>query len=212
MAKPTRSSNYVWLIGYPTESITGSRLPSGRDVMANFIYFHRTRKLSISDSAVLVYNNIVPFWEKSRLPIRHKQHILKRIKDLYGKQVGLMRNRKRNNAKDQENQRMYSENLDMLFDISHANSEQLIKNEEDRQFLRLQRESRKGCIGSLDRKLSAREKRSAERQKKIAKRLKEAASSQNSFASSTASFMLTMDETETESENSKEDSSDEYAA
>lgn len=79
MAKPTRSSNYVWLIGYPAESITGSRLPSGRDVITNFIYSHRTKKLTISDSAILVYNNIVPFWEKSRLPMRQKQHILKKI-------------------------------------------------------------------------------------------------------------------------------------
>lgn len=100
----------------------------------------------------------------------------------------------------------------MLFNISHANSEQLIKSEEDRQFQRLQRESRTGYIGFLDRKLSICEKRSAERQKKFAKRLKEAASSQNSFTLSTASFMSTMDETETESENSKEDSDDEYVA
>lgn len=172
LTKTTRSSNYVWLFGYPTESITGSRLPSGRDVLTNYIYFHHTKKLSISDSAVVVRSDILPFSEKSRLPIKHKQHILKKIKDLYGKQVGLMRNRKMNNRKDQENQRMYSKTLCMLFDIRHANLEQLIKNEEDCQFLRLQRESRKGSVGSLDRKLSTREKRSAERLKKHYKAIK----------------------------------------
>ena len=39
--------------------------------------------------------------------------------------------------------------LDTLFDIAHANAEQLITNEEDRQFLQLQRESRTGCIGPV---------------------------------------------------------------
>lgn len=48
------------------------------------------------------------------------QHIFKKkVKDLYDKLVCLMINRKRNNAKDQENQKTSSENLHMLFYMSH---------------------------------------------------------------------------------------------
>jgi hypothetical protein len=49
--------------------------------------------------------------------------------------------------KDLVNQKSYSDKLDTL-------SEQLISNEEDRQFVWLQRESRTGCIGPVDKKLA----------------------------------------------------------
>lgn len=62
------------------------------------------RKLSISDNAVPICNSIVPFWDKLSLSIRHEHHILN-IKDLPDKKVGLMRNQRRNNEK-QENKRV----------------------------------------------------------------------------------------------------------
>ncbi|GBN77906.1 hypothetical protein AVEN_40026-1 [Araneus ventricosus] len=152
------------------ETIKGACLPSRQDVTRNFIYFRRFQKHTISRSAVLVYNQIVPFWEKSRLLVRDKQHVLKQIKDLYGKQENLMKQRKRNNAKDQENQKIYCNNL-KLFDISHANSQELLKNE-DRKFLQLQRIFRTGYIGSLDRKLAEREKeKEKKKNERFAKRL-----------------------------------------
>ena len=65
------------------------------------------------------------------------------------------------------NQKEYTNKLSQLFDISHANSEQLIKTDEDRQFLKLQQQSRMGSIGSVDKKLMVKEKRVAKRQKQF---------------------------------------------
>lgn len=98
----------------------------------------------------------------------------------------------------------------MLFDISHANSKQLIKNEEDRQFLRLERVTWKGCVDLWTKSFLHIRKNQVNEKKKIAKWLKEAASSQISNASSAASFTSTMDETETENKIFKEDFDDEY--
>ena len=33
MAAKTRSSQHVWLIGFPSDKVNGAKLPSGRDVM-----------------------------------------------------------------------------------------------------------------------------------------------------------------------------------
>src|SRR6476469_1228532 len=117
----TRSKDFVWLIGHPCEIITGARLPSGRDVMKNFIFYHRKHNLTIADSAQRVYDQLLPFWLKSRLPVRHKPDIIKKIKDLYCQHGGLVKHSKRNNAKDENNQEEYTDKLDSLFDISHAN-------------------------------------------------------------------------------------------
>ena len=147
MAKSTvtRSNNNIWLIGFPKETISGARLPSGHDVMKNFVFYHRVQKLNINKAAQQVHEQLLPFWVKSRLPVRQKHRIIQKIKDLYADQVRLMKHRKRNNSTDQMNQKEYTNKLSQLFDISHANSEQLIKTDEDRQFLKLQQQSKKRC-------------------------------------------------------------------
>jgi hypothetical protein len=144
---------------------------------------------------------------KSRLPIRENHKIARKVQDLYGEQVGLMKHRSRSNEKDQFNQKQYCEKLDHLFDISHANAEQLITNEEDRQFLKLQRESRTGCIGSVDKKLLSREKRATERRERFAKRVR-ATASIVSKPSTHAS--VTDDEVTLHSQHSSSSSEDEH--
>ena len=165
----TRSKANIWLIGHPTQIITGARLPSGRDVMKNFAHHHRICKLTIAESSKRVYDLLLPFWLKSRLPIRDKSHIIKKLKQLYNEQTDLIKHRSRSNSKDVVNQQQYSEKLDKLFDISHANSAELIKNDEDRLFLQLQQRSRTGCIGPVDVKLAKREARTAQRQQRFLK-------------------------------------------
>ena len=167
----TRSSDFVFLIGHPMETLNGARLPSGRDVMQNFIYYQRSLNYTMNESARLVYEQLIPFWFKSGLPTRRKDHVIKKIKDMYAEHVSIMKNVSRSNQKDQENQRQFTETLDKLFDISHAASQQLIQIEEDQRFLELQRESRSGVIGPVDKKKADRDKRALERQCKINERV-----------------------------------------
>ena len=102
--------------------------------------------------------------------MRHKPDIIKKIKDLYSHHGQLVKHRSRSNDKVKQNRKEYSLKLDNLFDISHCNSNELIKNDEDREFLRLQQESRTGCLGSADNKTFLREKRSARRKERLLER------------------------------------------
>lgn len=162
----TRSSDNVWLIGHPTDVLLGARLPSGRDVLQNFVYYHITKKMTVTDSAHEVYNQLVPFWEKSHLPVRQKHHVVQKIKDLYNERNNLMKHRSRSNQSDLHKQKQFTEKLEQLFDISHANAKAIITNEEDRTFLQLQQESRTGSIGPIDKTLADKEKRRAARQQR----------------------------------------------
>jgi hypothetical protein len=63
-----------------------------------------------------------------------------------------MKHRKRNNEKDELNQKEYTRKSRNLFDIGHASTSEMIKNDKDRAFLKLQQESRTGSIGSVDKK------------------------------------------------------------
>jgi len=167
----TRGCDNVLLIGYPLEHLTGARLPSGRDVMRNFVFYHLTLKKTVKESAQLVYDQLMPFWLKSRLPTRRKDHIIKKVTDLYKEHCNLMKNAARGNEKDLENQEKFSRKLDNLFDISHAASDQLIHIEEDKEFLKLQQQSRIGVIGSVDKKRTDRERRAIERKLKTERRV-----------------------------------------
>ena len=93
---------------------------------------------------------MLSFWLKSNLPARWKDHMIKKPKDLYAEQAKLMKLKTRNNDKDLEFQTQFSEKLDMLLDMNHAASEQLIAIEEDKQFLKMQKESRSIVIGRID--------------------------------------------------------------
>ena len=65
--------------------------------------------------------------------------MINKITDLYAVHVKLMKYQTTSNKKDLQNQKGYSEKLDLLFDRSHAASEQLTRIEEDKQFLKVKK-------------------------------------------------------------------------
>ena len=71
----TRSKQHVWFIGDPLENILGAKLPSGRDVMRNLVHYHRVKNVNIQDAANRVYTQIIPMWEKARIPTKAKQDV-----------------------------------------------------------------------------------------------------------------------------------------
>ena len=103
---------------------------------------------------------------KSRIPTKEKHRVVRMIKDLYEQYVKLMKNFKRSNERDEQNQQEFTDKLEKMFDLSHADADKLIKNEEDRQFLDLLRTLITGVIGSVDRKLAVRKLEAALREVK----------------------------------------------
>ena len=97
-----------------------------------------------------------------------------------------MKHRTRSNVTDKVNQDKYIKKLNSLFDISHARADEMIKNEEDREFLQLQRLARVDSISSVDGKLAAKEKRSAECKQRLEQRLQLHAENMTASSSSTS--------------------------
>ena len=82
----TRTNCHVLLIEHPVEQLTGARLPSGRDVMQNFVHYHLSLpyfKCTINDSAQQVSEQLQRFWLKSSLPTWRKDYVIKKLKDLH---------------------------------------------------------------------------------------------------------------------------------
>ena len=76
------------------ENILGANLLSGRDVMRNLVHYHRVKNVNIQDAANRVYyTQIIPMWEKARIPTKAKQDVIINIKDLYNERQLLNKDR-----------------------------------------------------------------------------------------------------------------------
>ena len=63
MAVKTRSKADLYLVGYAEVSITGSKLPSNRQVLAFLIRLHVDKKLIRTDAAAESIRRVADYWK-----------------------------------------------------------------------------------------------------------------------------------------------------
>lgn len=68
--KNLRKDSNIYLVGYQENKITGSKLPSKRQVLSVFFYYKDVKKLTIRESAKVVIEEVEKFWEKARIPVK----------------------------------------------------------------------------------------------------------------------------------------------
>ena len=111
---------------------------------------------------------ILIFWDKAIIPCKLKRNLIPTIEKLVDEYKKLRKNKENKQKRSeglQEKEDRFSDDLDNLFDVAHANALSLIKIEEDRLFLSAQREKgRRGTMGTVDAKLARSEKKARNRQ------------------------------------------------
>lgn len=91
MAQKTNSSlkrlrsadTNVYLIGKCEPKIVGVKLPSKQQVLQCFFYNVRCENKTVKESARLVLNEILPFWEKARIPTPDQRTCAAKVIKLY---------------------------------------------------------------------------------------------------------------------------------
>lgn len=146
----TRSKWY--LLGSASE-ICGLKLPSRKPVLAKFLHHHLVLKKDITASSFAVLENTASFWAKACIPTQDAGRARKKIKELYDEWRRLKKNAGRKTEAQKGNEAAFLRSLEDLFDIAHGDALSLMKNEEDRDFLKAQREpGRRGSMASADMK------------------------------------------------------------
>ncbi|XP_067621941.1 uncharacterized protein [Eurosta solidaginis] len=159
------NKNSIFLVGEINHQITGAKLPSNRQIFGVLFFNIREIKLNISESANLVARECIIFWEKARIPTRAFPNCVKKIVDLYQFWRELQKNCKKIPDFYKRREEEFQQDLDNLFDIAHADALNRIKIEEDKVFLRKQREpGRPGCLMGVDKKLAVIEEKARLRQ------------------------------------------------
>lgn len=154
----------VYLIGKCEPKIVGVKLPSNKQVLQFFFYNTRYKNKTINESARQVVKEILPFWEKGRIPTPNERTCVAKVIKLYNEWRSVQKHNKSKYASHTQKRAEFIDNLNDLFDIAHVDALKLITIEEDRTFLIKQRE--KGRVGSMtcvDKNLENKEKRKTKR-------------------------------------------------
>lgn len=171
MADATRTITKLYLLDSYVENITGSKLPSNRQALGYFLFLHRQNKHPTKQAAALTIEKIFAFWNKANIPVRPKQHCVKKLETLFHKWQGLHKHAARKTSFQEMHEKAFTDCLEDLFDIAHADALNMITIDEDKQFLMAQREKgRRGCMYKIDGVLLKKNKMVKERFEKQRKR------------------------------------------
>lgn len=160
----TRSKSYLL---NPSDDIIGSKLPSIGQVLSFFLQNHLVLKLTVSQSAIIVIDKVMTFWNKAQIPVQDVSYARKKVMKLFEDWRLLKKNTKRASTTQRNSEAAFQERLETLFDIAHKDALLMMKNPEDKAFLIAQREpGRRGSMGPVDMKLESIKKRRANREER----------------------------------------------
>jgi len=169
----TKKRQGLWLVGNTLDALTGSKLPSNKQVLCRFLHLHVREHQTIPVSAAKIAKEVIPFWERARILTRKECHVISKIRNLHSKWVNLKKNKSKKTDNQQRNEDTFKDTFNDLFDVAHADALSLTKLTEDKEFLLAQREKgRRGCMGPVDTKLSKLEERRRHRVLSIESRRK----------------------------------------
>lgn len=153
----TRAETNVWLVGQQLAVLDlltcSSRLPTVGQIMRRLFYDLKTKKLSLSQSCSNVVDEVLYLWYISHIPTTQKRNAVAKLKVLYGKHVGLGRNKSRRTDRQLQLESEYCELMEKLFDVAHADcakEKSAIEIPNDKMFLEDQRGPRKMTIDKED--------------------------------------------------------------
>lgn len=158
----------IKIIGDVSHQIVGAKLPSNKQVLQMFFYHTRFVNLNVKESANLVIDAVLIFWQQARIPTRQKPKCSVKLLELYKDWENLQKTSvDKMTGKTKIKYDQFVDNLDNLFDIAHGNALEMMRIEEDKAFLIQQRmKGRPGAMLGVDKKLADKESRSKLREER----------------------------------------------
>ena len=81
----TRSKTEIWLVGFTSSEMLGSKLPTARQVLSYLFHIIKQTKpkTSVSDASLTVAKSVINYWQKAAIPTKHQGDVKKKICELY---------------------------------------------------------------------------------------------------------------------------------
>jgi hypothetical protein len=159
----TRKLTDFWLIGHPSTSVNGAKLPDCRQIMKYVLFLRNDpenvkNKVKNEDIAYVVVDAVIVFWSMAPIKTEYRQNCMFDVMKLWNEWQNLMKNKGR--TTDPGNKRAnFMKRLDSLFDIgapeaideikkSRFLSE--IKKQDDINFYLDQQQKKRACMDGHD--------------------------------------------------------------
>lgn len=146
------------MLGKPSPTITGNKLPSKRHALQVFFHLHNEDKMTVRESATEAVGPALPFWDKAKILVGLKKHLIEKLEALFNSWRSLRQGKKKESAVQRQREKAFEDDQDDLFDMAHQDALHMITIEEDKQFLLAQREKgRRGSMAGVDTVLARKE-------------------------------------------------------
>lgn len=160
----TRISAGVWLIGKPTKYLSHARLPSNGDVLQLFYYYNSEENQNVKKSIEFTIKSVLEIWEKARIPTQRLDAAKRKLNKLFDKYITLKKSNKKGSESSRLNEELFKSDLLDLFDIASKDALEIMRCDEDKTFLIMQREDTLRCsMAGVDMSLSRKESRKRKR-------------------------------------------------
>lgn len=125
----------------------------------------RVGKLTSRENAILTVKEVLLFWEKARIPTQYETRCVDKIIKIWNTWKSIKKTPRATGAlKNKIDQ--FIDSLHDLFDFAHEDALQHMKNQEDKDFLEIQRQKgRPGSMVGVDKNLALQEQRTQERKR-----------------------------------------------
>ena len=166
----TRSATEIFLVGYPSSSISGCQLPTNRQAFQYFLHLQSLPENAgnpkLQDLANETVEAVIPFWQMARIKTMTKYNPAQHFMRLHKKHRDLARNKSRTGDPGGKRNAFFLK-LDSLFDIGASDAIQEIqrnrmlsreKKDEDIKFYQDQKTERKAHMSGHDKIFESRYK------------------------------------------------------
>ncbi|ESO05801.1 hypothetical protein HELRODRAFT_171475 [Helobdella robusta] len=200
-ALTTRSMTNIWLIGQLQSELPVNVLPTTGDVLRMFFYYHQVEKKTVPESAKLSSDKVMDMWNKARIPTTYHTHVVEKVKSVVDDYKLIKKNKNRQSEAQRAREKESEEKEHMLFDIAHQHAMQLIRIQEDIEFLEDQRGSRRMQMSGIDKDLTKKEERIEQRKCKEEERKER---EQERMTESTSLHLSSSDDSDSEQQDTED--------
>ena len=119
----------------PQTELTGSKLPSNREVLGVVLHRLKLKKTTLRDVTLAVTPMVTQFWDMARIPMIRKDNIVTNIEKLHREYELLKKGRHRRSEVQILKEKDFESVLDDLFDVAHGDALAMMTKQEDKEFL-----------------------------------------------------------------------------
>lgn len=119
----TRSKSGHYLIGYSSECISHSKLPTLREVLQYLLFIKESsvKSTKTHDSIRQTVDEVSTIWNMARIPLKQKGNMVRKLRHVYDAWLVLKKNIKRSNDVGGRRQ-AFRDKLDKLWDVGHSDA------------------------------------------------------------------------------------------